>query len=130
MAMFYLLFRYDLIPDVIRPVGFLDDFAVLFYLLVWRKLKRPARSTNSADAGRTSHRSGSKHSAELDPWSVFALPQTASLDQVKHRYRELLAKYHPDKVSHLGSEFQEIAHEKVLELQAAYEAICAMRHEP
>lgn len=127
--MFYLLFRYDLIPDVIRPVGFLDDFAVLFYLLVWRKLRRPARPAPSADSGQTSTQSQSKSSAELDPWSVLALPPDASLDQVKHRYRELLAKYHPDKVSHLGSEFQEIAHEKVLELQVAYEAICNLRQQ-
>jgi len=30
-----------------------------------------------------------------------------------------MAEYHPDKVAHLGKELQELAHQKVLEIQRA-----------
>ena len=40
---------------------------------------------------------------------------------VKRAYRELLAKYHPDKVNHLGDEFKSIAEVKTREILEAYE---------
>jgi preprotein translocase subunit Sec63 len=35
----------------------------------------------------------------------------------------MLSKYHPDKVTHLGEEFQRIAHEKVINIKKAYDAL-------
>lgn len=40
---------------------------------------------------------------------------------IKEKYRELLAKYHPDKLQHLGKEFQEIAEQKTRAIIEAYE---------
>ena len=34
---------------------------------------------------------------------------TAPADEIKRAFRREIAKYHPDKVQHLGREFQEIA---------------------
>jgi DnaJ-domain-containing protein 1 len=31
-----------------------------------------------------------------------------------------MTEYHPDKVAHLGEELQELAHQKVLQIQRAY----------
>jgi DnaJ like chaperone protein len=47
----------------------------------------------------------------------------ASPEEIKSAYREMLSKYHPDKVSHLGEDFQKIAHEKAVDIQKAYEAL-------
>jgi DnaJ-class molecular chaperone len=40
---------------------------------------------------------------------------------IKKNYKELLAKYHPDKVQHLGIEFQEMAERKTKAIMEAYE---------
>jgi DnaJ-domain-containing protein 1 len=40
---------------------------------------------------------------------------------IKARYKELLTKYHPDKVQHLGVEFQEMAERKTKAIMEAYE---------
>jgi DnaJ-domain-containing protein 1 len=40
---------------------------------------------------------------------------------IRKRYRELLGKYHPDKVQHLGIEFQEMAERKTKAIIKAYE---------
>jgi hypothetical protein len=53
--------------------------------------------------------------------SIFGLKGTVSEDDIKKRYRELVSQYHPDKVQHLGREFQQMAEEKTKEIQKAYD---------
>src|SRR5687768_18611400 len=48
---------------------------------------------------------------------------TASMDEIKRAFRREIAKYHPDKVQHLGKEFQEIAAIKAAELTQAYKSL-------
>jgi hypothetical protein len=48
---------------------------------------------------------------------------TASADDIKRAFRREIAKYHPDKVQHLGREFQEIAAIKAAELTQAYKTL-------
>jgi DnaJ-domain-containing protein 1 len=40
---------------------------------------------------------------------------------IRKKYKELLGKYHPDKVQHLGIEFQEMAERKTQTIMEAYE---------
>ena len=42
-------------------------------------------------------------------FELLGLPTTATLDEIRRSFRREIAKYHPDKVQHLGEEFQEIA---------------------
>ena len=56
----------------------------------------------------------------LDPWQVLHLEPGASLDVIEAAYKEQLLKYHPDRVSHLGDEFQKLAHRKTLAIRQAY----------
>jgi curved DNA-binding protein CbpA len=48
------------------------------------------------------------------------LPPTATADEIKRSFRALIARYHPDKVQHLGKEFQAMAAERAAELTEAY----------
>jgi hypothetical protein len=48
---------------------------------------------------------------------------TAPADEIKRAFRREIAKYHPDKVQHLGREFQEIAVVKAAELTQAYKTL-------
>ena len=47
----------------------------------------------------------------------------AAADEIKRAFRREIAKYHPDKVQHLGKEFQEIAANKAAELTRAYKTL-------
>ncbi len=59
----------------------------------------------------------------FDPYEVLQVTRGASKQEIKAAYLELIKQYHPDKVSHLGKEFQEIAKEKTQAINRAYEML-------
>jgi hypothetical protein len=58
---------------------------------------------------------------DLDPYAVLGVARTASPEQIKAAYRELVAKYHPDH--HQGNPLEELAASKLAELNRAYEIL-------
>ena len=56
-------------------------------------------------------------------YKLLDVPSTAPTDEIKRAFRREIAKYHPDKVQHLGKEFQEIAATKAGELTRAYKTL-------
>ena len=53
-------------------------------------------------------------------YELLDLPPMAPAEDVKKAFRQQIARYHPDKVQHLGKEFQEMAAERAAELTEAY----------
>lgn len=127
----YIISWIDLVPGL--GIGWLDDIAV-FIALVWfftswlprNKHRiywfRPAQA-KPQDRARTAKPAGNG-GTQFDPFQVLNIRPGASEEEARRAYRELISKYHPDKVSHLGSEFQQMAHEKVIKIQKAYEMLC------
>ena len=56
-------------------------------------------------------------------YRVLEVSPNASDDEVRRAYRRMSMKHHPDKVAHLGPEFQKAATEKFQRVNAAYAAI-------
>ena len=56
-------------------------------------------------------------------YTVLEISSNANDDDVKKAYRKMALKYHPDKVSSLGVEFQKGATEKFQKVQDAYDQI-------
>ncbi|MDW7772505.1 MAG: DnaJ domain-containing protein [Desulfobulbaceae bacterium] len=54
-------------------------------------------------------------------YAVLGLESGADFDEIRKAYRKLSMQYHPDKVSHLGEEFQRVAEEKMKEINQAYD---------
>jgi curved DNA-binding protein CbpA len=53
-------------------------------------------------------------------YELLEVAPTAAADEVKRAFRAQIARYHPDKVQHLGKEFQSMAAERAAELTEAY----------
>lgn len=56
-------------------------------------------------------------------YELLGLEPTADADAIKKAFRREIARYHPDKVIHLGVEFQEMAATRAAELTVAYKTL-------
>jgi curved DNA-binding protein CbpA len=53
-------------------------------------------------------------------YELLEIPPDAPAEEVKRSFRAQIARYHPDKVQHLGKEFQSMAADRAAELTEAY----------
>lgn len=58
-----------------------------------------------------------------NPYDILGVAVECTNEELHHAYRMLVSRYHPDKVSHLGVEFIELANRKFNQIQSAYQAI-------
>jgi DnaJ like chaperone protein len=56
-------------------------------------------------------------------YKILEVERTATDDEIKKAYRRMAIQYHPDKVHHLGEEYQKDAQEKFKKINDAYEKI-------
>lgn len=142
LAVLYVLSPYDILPDFIVGWGWLDDLAILGFLFRYlylnkrkqeyskQSFQQSAKSfeKNQGQGFSQEKSSGSNSQFETkqsikDPYEILGIEKDASKQKIKEAYRKMAGKYHPDKVVHLGKEFQEIAEERFKEIQKAYEML-------
>jgi uncharacterized membrane protein YkvA (DUF1232 family) len=129
IALLYLLFPRDLIPDFFgRGLGLIDDLFLMAALIYfYRKRLRdfvPRTAGESAEArGETPRKTAKQSDRAFDPYQILGIPTSSSREAIRSAYRSRMNEYHPDKVAHLGEELQELAHRKVLEIQKAYQQL-------
>ena len=129
MMLLYALSPYDLFPDLIVGWGWIDDIillGLLWYLFFRPQGKSPGRRTtggrhDSEEAQGPSSRPAS-NSTE-DPYKILGVNEGASQEDIRAAYRQLAARYHPDKLAHLGEEFQVLAEQKFRAIQSAYDTL-------
>ena len=125
-ALLYVIFPGDL--DFIPVFGRLDDLLfVILALYYYRRRKRELQSSGGS-AGRQGEQraAGSRDRpspGEGDPYTVLGVRREDDDETVKRAYRELLGRYHPDRVQHLGEEFREMAAEKSRAINLAWELV-------
>lgn len=56
-------------------------------------------------------------------YALLGIEPSAEPEAIKRAFRREIARYHPDKVQHLGPEFQEIASSRAAELTEAYRVL-------
>lgn len=54
---------------------------------------------------------------------ILGVAKDASWEEIQAAYKQLAKKYHPDKLSHLGKEFSDLAAKRFLEIQKAFETL-------
>ncbi len=131
LALIYFLLPYDFFPDLVVGWGWIDDLIIFYFL--WRYFYRNKgmffrQPQGTEGPGEHGDRSGSPTGSSAksdDPYEVLQIPRGASQEEIKTAYKHLAGKYHPDKVLHLGEEFQVLAENRFKEIQAAYRKLAA-----
>jgi uncharacterized membrane protein YkvA (DUF1232 family) len=132
IAILYLFSPYDILPDFAVGLGWLDDIAVLALAWWWAaRLKRTsgartgpwAQQRHRQEAPGADRQPYEEAYKSENPYEVLGVEIGASNEEIKAVYKKLVAQYHPDRVQHLGKEFQELAHEKFVAIQKAYDML-------
>ncbi len=101
-------------------------YSLMFMGTFWLLRRLRAHLTSSFTGAYSRAANGRDGAAEtgraesLDPWRVLQLEPGASSEEIHEAYKAQLLRYHPDRVSHLGDEFQQLAHRKTLAIRQAY----------
>lgn len=133
----YLISPIDLIPDLLLPfVGWIDDgvvIATIVYLIRYGRLpgfffKKPGpfqQPEKGKTTNFTSNKKNGRSSGHIPktPHEILGIAPNAAKKEIRTAYKKAIKKYHPDKLSHLGKEFSNLANEKFLEIQKAYDTL-------
>ncbi|RJP84756.1 MAG: J domain-containing protein [Desulfobacteraceae bacterium] len=151
LILLYILSPMDLLPGF-SPISLLDDAFLTGLLIYYLKNGRmPAfitalgqwifggRATENMTGKNKSGQGGSGNGEGVkeekpggaqtnqfrpkDPYEVLEISPGATKQEIQAAYRKIVPQYHPDKVAHLGREIQDLAKEKFVEIQNAYDAL-------
>lgn len=132
----YVISPIDILPDILLGLGWADDILILF--LLWKLYRYyfsgriqsgPFKGGNNQAgyqnrSGNQGNSAGPEQTGKPDdPYQILGLNRGATQEEIKKAYRELANKYHPDKVAHLGKEFQNLAEEQFKKVQEAYQKL-------
>ena len=138
IVILYVISGFDIIPEwIVGPIGVIDDIIILgavYWYFIYRPAKIRAKSERvyyqeGEGRRRESYQENQKRAqtdkrfSKSDPYEVLGVRRQASIDDIRSAYRKLAAKYHPDKVVHLGDEFRTLAEQKFKEIQEAYQEL-------
>ncbi len=89
-----------------------------------------ANSQQETSSGARSHQKTQQEAREestprhtKSPHEILGVSPDATREEIRTAYLSLAKQYHPDRVSHLGKEFQELAEKRFKEIQQAYSTL-------
>ncbi len=116
LAVLYFLLPYDLLPDGLGRIGRIDDIALFLVVIFWFFIKPLTDEILAKKQTVKTRQPG-------DPYLILGVQADASPAEIKKAYYELVKQYHPDRVSTLGPELQNLAREKTAQINQAYEKL-------
>ncbi|MFC1679315.1 DnaJ domain-containing protein [Elusimicrobiota bacterium] len=127
----YILWPWDIAMDFLGFVGWIDDLivAVLAVSMAIKALRhqvgrgRGARGPSREAGSRPAPAASASPPLSEDPCEILGLRPGAAPEDIKAAYRREIAKYHPDKVEHLGDDLKAVAERKTKLIQQAYEEL-------
>jgi DnaJ like chaperone protein len=99
---------------------------VLSFIVVWLVMTVFRAAIQGAPPRHSRYRRGPSPNLQAErreALAVLGLYDGAKPAEIKKAYKDLAAKYHPDRVAHLGPELVDLTSEKFKEVSAAYQLL-------
>ncbi len=93
--------------------------ALVVYVLI--RLVRGVLKAVPASSGQASARR--EPAGARSPYEILGVPRSASQDEIRSAYQQLIQQYHPDRVEQMGPELKELALKRTKEINAAYDKL-------
>lgn len=101
--------------------------AILGYWIISNLISKSQHTTNQKANFQQTNASFSSSTNTFEWFIILGVNENASNSDIQSAYRNLIEKYHPDKIAHLGESFQQLAHQKTLEINDAYKVVQKLR---
>ena len=98
-------------------------FIIVGYYSLHYVMRMLRQMYQRSERGGYEHQDWEHANTEEEYRQILGVTDKDSPATIKEKYKDLLAKYHPDKVSHLGDDFRRTADEKFKSVNEAYERI-------
>ena len=126
-VLLYLL-RYGTLPNIFKKDGKKGKFARTFFrggpsYSNYRDNSHQKGYTDSDPEKEASRQQEKSEARPKDPYQVLGVDRNATREEIQSAYREKVKQYHPDRVSQLGEELQEMANRKFVEIKDAYDTL-------
>jgi len=111
-----------------QNMGFWDlvFIASLIYLMYSRAGLRSNQPPPASSGNTQSESRSSNQSALSDCYTILEVPETASVEQIRESYKNLVKVWHPDRFPN-DAKLREKADHKLKQINAAYEKVMAAR---
>ncbi len=119
LVFLYIISPYDLLPDFVAGLGWLDDIVLLILTLNYLSNSKKGSSFKSPPYDSYSYNADK----EKSPFAVLGIEESSNSEKIKAAYRRLANQYHPDKVVHMDYEHYKMAEAKFREIKEAYEKL-------
>jgi len=86
-----------------------------------RFFKKESDWTKNQSKENPKQEQSQKQSTDKSWYEILDVNPSSSIDEIKLAYKKKISMYHPDKVSSMGPEFNEIAQKKSKEINSAYD---------
>ncbi|WP_035236886.1 DnaJ domain-containing protein [Desulfobacter vibrioformis] len=121
----YHLIRYGRLPSFLFKKGTKQSFEKKNQdtetAKTFRKDAPNRSSSRSNPTGQSAQKNSFANTSTVkSPYEILGVDKSASWPKIQNAYKSKIKQYHPDKLSHLGEEFSNLANEKFLEIQQAY----------
>ena len=101
---------------------FILGYAIAGLRMKARALKNPPEPKDFQEDWRPTESVAQRSALREEHYrTALGISATATETEIKAAYKRLLAKYHPDKVAHLGEEFRMLASARTQYIIQAYE---------
>jgi preprotein translocase subunit Sec63 len=126
LAIFYVLFPYDILPDVLGRIGRIDDVLLIFLLVFWYFIKPvidEMKYKNRYNHSGSFEGENQNDTQTDDPYEILGVEKNADMAAIRRAYQEKIRQYHPDLVAKMGPEIQELARQKSQKINNAYQEL-------